>query len=466
MSLLYKTFKLYDHNYIYDSNTNSIIKISEQDYLALTRINENTAQEHDFDILRNYQQRGYCKDIEIKEVKHPAVYSMEHYLNQRLEKITLQVTQKCNMRCGYCVYSGLYKNRSHSNLEMSFETAKKAIDFLIKHSGGITNPYIAFYGGEPLLRFNLIKDCVSYCRKNYSDRNIKYSISTNGTLLTKEIVQFLFDNDFSVLISLDGPKDVQNLERKFVNNKGSFDIIMCNLDMIRKNFPDYIKKISLNSVVSPKYNYEKIIDFFDQDQFRDFTITVSYANSDNLKDKMIFAESFYFIDSYERTKVFLWLLGKIREDNLHRVFKEKIKQEVVKNKINYSPIKMMPEVCSPSGPCIAGTARLFVDVNGFLYPCEKVSEKSDVMRIGDLDNGFDISKATKLTSIGEITADKCKKCWCILHCGMCACFADDNNSLSPTLRLSHCDGLRNNALENMKNLCFLSEQGFYFPPQL
>lgn len=94
--------------------------------------------------------------------------------------------------------------------------------------------HLGFYGGEPLLEIELIKKCVDYIQKNVEGKRITFGITTNGTLLTGEVLQFLYDNDFSITISLDGPKEDHDACRKFANGKGSFDIVVKNISEAKR----------------------------------------------------------------------------------------------------------------------------------------------------------------------------------------------------------------------------------------
>ncbi len=144
--------------------------------------------------------------------------------------ITLQVTQNCNLHCSYCAYSGNYENRSHKALNMDIETAKKGIDYLIEHSPDNEIVDIGFYGGEPLLTFNLIKECVAYAEKKAEGKNMMFNLTTNGTLIKPEMIDFFEKHNVSITISIDGPREIHDLNRKFAHSgTGSFDIMMKNL---------------------------------------------------------------------------------------------------------------------------------------------------------------------------------------------------------------------------------------------
>jgi len=161
--------------------------------------------------------------------------------------ITLFVTTDCNLRCDYCY------NAELKNSELNFEKARKIIDWFYQQTYAPERG-IAFFGGEPLLKFDLIKKIVQYGKIKYPE--IVYSITTNGTLITKENIELLKSFKY-VSVSIDGPKEVHNLHRKFKNGKGSFDSI--NFAYLKN-----LKNLHINSVITPQniYHFHKTILFF------------------------------------------------------------------------------------------------------------------------------------------------------------------------------------------------------------
>ena len=251
-----KLFHTIDYFYCYDVNTNSIIRINKETYHDIQKClrGENV----DALSINKLQGRGYLKpnDKNIK-VQHSALSSIEQYMNGNLRQLILQVTQNCNLRCKYCVYSGSYINRTHTNKRMTFETAKKAVDFYFSHSTNKDVGIISFYGGEPLLEFELIQEIVAYCRKLYRGKNVRFNMTTNATLLTDAIVKYLYENDFNLTISLDGPQNVHDQSRVFADNhSGTFEKIMENLDEIGQKYPVYMNNISFNAVLDTSNDFQ------------------------------------------------------------------------------------------------------------------------------------------------------------------------------------------------------------------
>ena len=96
--------------------------------------------------------------------KHPDLDYIQVFLQNHLDTLLLQVSQGCNLRCEYCIYSGEYNNRTHQNKMMSWDTAKGTIDFIVERSADCKTLYFGFYGGEPLCNFSLIKRCIEYIK--------------------------------------------------------------------------------------------------------------------------------------------------------------------------------------------------------------------------------------------------------------------------------------------------------------
>ena len=98
----------------------------------------------------------------------------------------------------------------------------------------------------------------------------------------------------------------------------------------------------------------------------------------------------------------------------------------------------LPEQGIPGGPCVPGKRRLFVSTDGTFYPCEKVNELSEAMKIGDVDTGIDFEKAERLLNIAALTPDKCRNCWAFHHCLVCQRYAVGDGDLDPEIKNSHC----------------------------
>lgn len=208
---LAKTIKTESGLYIYDALSNKFALVnSEQDLLD---------DKYYAAFLRDNDFRDVKKKCEF-EVKYPlSKDELTDMFNKKVKSITLALTEQCNLRCKYCGYMAKYMDHNYHIKEMTKETAFKAIDFLMKHSQESDVCNIGFYGGEPLLKINLIKECVAYVKERYPFRQPTYNITTNATLIEEKIAIFLIENNFKITISLDGPYREQNKYR--VDRKGN-----------------------------------------------------------------------------------------------------------------------------------------------------------------------------------------------------------------------------------------------------
>jgi uncharacterized protein len=444
--------------YIYDGNRNAIIKIEEDDYQALTEAKKGG----DFDngIVKKYQEKGFLMPSTLKNINHPETGVLEFHIKNCMEKITLQLTQECNMRCNYCTYSGNYENRGHNRKKMTLDTAKKGIDFLLEHSRDRQTVNIGFYGGEPLLEKALLKECVEYAESRFAQKKLTFTITTNGTLLDDEIVEYFIAHDFSVMISLDGPREIHDRNRKMANGKGSFDRIMENVKRVQEKYPEFFTKISFNVVLNPENDFQCITDFFSaRDVLNSEHVTMNSLADNYAKNLPEYDEKYFSDSAYEQFKLYLWLLKKISKKNVSKLFIQDFSR--IKQSYDFLvPIATLPETCHPAGPCLPGVKRPLITVDGKILPCERVNEESEVMALGDVDQGISLEKAKKILNVGQISANECKTCWCFLHCRMCGAAADDNHCFSKEKKLRNCVNVKLAVLEKMKNICFLMEHGF------
>ncbi|MCL2284793.1 MAG: Cys-rich peptide radical SAM maturase CcpM, partial [Firmicutes bacterium] len=423
------------------------------EYDALSDVTHDRHKE----VLQAFQDKGYCLPGKLRKIQHPECPMLPYHMKSRIQQLILQIVQRCNLFCEYCSYSGRYSQRTHANLDMSLETAYKSIDFLMKHSTDLESVYISFYGGEPLLALETIKCCVEYIKREYPERKVQYNTTTNGTLFTEEAVSFLQAEKFIVMISLDGPAFVHDKHRKFLDGQGSFDTVMQSVEYIKENFPELYKNISFNAVISPENDYKCVKDFFDAETvLQDSMLRSVPVNDLGSKVAVEYDDNYFVTSRREIMKVLLCALGFISPKSVSKLFISGFSniQTFRKSIDAYMPL---PETAHHSGPCLPGVLRLFVDVNGDFYPCERVSETSEAMRIGHIDTGFDIGKAEKLLSIGELTEEECLNCWNLRFCGLCAAFAEKDGKLDKLTKLSSCSMMINDSEYKLRVLCLFRE---------
>lgn len=470
---LVKLFKVSNADcYFYDTNRNEIVQISPKfyDYLeeffngGLTS-SSNVLLQKKFD---EYKHHGYFSEHHPSVIEHPMSDYLEDILDDKIETITLQVTQNCNLRCQYCPYTGnYYTNRVHNDKKMSFAMAKKGVDFLASHSRYTNEVAISFYGGEPLLEIELISEVMAYAKSLFKHKELIFSITTNGTLMTDRIMQLLSENKVRLLFSLDGPESVHDVNRKYASGKGSFKDVLKNIKHLKDTFPDYFREfVAINTVMDNNVDIMQIDEFYSSEEtFSGVLVQTTITNpayvKEDTEDLLIRKDQKEIID-YEFGK-YLYLLYKLKRisKNESRIFKNYF-DDLEKTVRELTSAKSLPDKFHPSGPCIPGRKKLFMTVDGVFFPCERIDELSPVGQIGSIDTGIDIEKANALLNVGKITENQCKKCWAISQCKVCFIHADDGHTLNADKRLLRCQDVKENVLENFKDICLLKKYHYDF----
>lgn len=429
--------------YFFDANKNTVIEVDKSLYDFLYKwihfgfdANEYNADCKIQNAICELQEKGFLSCNRPQKIEHPLSLYVKDYLQNNLKRLILQVTQNCNMRCQYCNFSGTgILSRTHQNKNMDLKVALKAIDFFRDHSGDSDEIEISFYGGEPLLVFSTIKATVEYAIEKLSDKKIKFSMTTNGTVFNKEIILYLAKYNFKLTISVDGPSDYHDTNRRMAcDGSGSFSSVYNNLLKIRDLVPDYYSTIEFNAVIEPDRDLQKIEDFFNADvAFKDNHVIINRVN-DLLTDQKYEDTEEYIIQ--QETILFKSLLEQIVY-NKSKYYSRNIN---ILNSLKYTMRSLEPILVQShhEGPCLPGYNRLFVDIYGVFRICEKASELSNHMIIGDLDNGFNYHSINKLLNIGKLTEESCLNCWLIRQCRICPTAIDGIVELSKELKEKQC----------------------------
>lgn len=417
------TFLLDNEYYMYDVNKNQVIKITNESYKILEEIKTKDAALNNE--LLELKSRGYLSSNRPEVIRHPATDSLDTLISRNLSLLTIQLTQNCNLRCSYCPYtSNDGTNRIHSNKSIAIETAKKAILFLREHSVDSDNVTIGFYGGEPLLEEKLLIELVEYANNIFYGKKIGYTITTNGTLLKYDTLKFFQENSFSLIFSLDGPKRINDMNRKYLHNNNSvFESVINKINLVYESFPDLFKRTSINMVIDTSNDIEEYESLFEENSaIKKINVLSSIVEDHYNNNKNIYSES--FITQYElRKQQYMDFLFKYNKTNticdninFYNSLFSPIMERVV-NGLYYS--NTLGNCACPSGQCYPGHTRLMVDVNGNFYPCERVSEQCKFNIIGNIDDGIDNEKTNFILNIGHNGENDCSNCFAIRHCDMC-----------------------------------------------
>lgn len=240
-----------------------------------------------FEELETLRKRGYLSSKTLESLEYP-LGDIQNQIENNVGQLVLQVTQSCNLACSYCPYANTTDNslqRNHANKHMSLETAKKAVDFLLAHSLGCEQLSISMYGGEPLIDFELIKAIVNYANQIACGREITYNLTTNGTLVTDEMIDFFVANSINVMFSIDGPKQIHDINRRTVKGNGSFDAAFNNFVKLWNATKDAKAKPTINMVLDPENDLDEVFSLFSHPIFtnEDIVVYADMAEDDQLE---------------------------------------------------------------------------------------------------------------------------------------------------------------------------------------
>jgi len=438
-----KTFRTEKQFYYFDTGTGKVLQCSENVYLILKQLEEanyfdpvtlnipeSQLLEAVKDIKNSIEAENIMKAPFVKTLTGEQTECLEQS-TKNLKQICLELTEKCNLRCDYCIYhEDNMKFRNYGSSEMDFKTAKKAIDYFFKY---VTNDeaFIAFYGGEPLLKFDLLKQCVDYIL----GRNEKalFTMTTNGTLLTPDIAEYLSSiPNFNIVFSIDGDKFTHDRCRKTISGNGSFDAAFAGFKNAIAAYGDKAySHISINTVVSPPFDFstfDRMQDFFDRETkgiLKQYSY-VEYPDDDEYQSQI---ESLHDRSDDDWQPVFAWQKNSTRKDESLFTWEATVKSLLI---IHKRLICEEPVDCYKfNGCCVPGGRKLYVTTHGKFKACERMGESPD---IGDVDNGLNIETINKyyVDNYIKSSVEDCNKCWAVNLCGLCyaTCFDKDGINLS------------------------------------
>ncbi len=461
--------------YIYETHTNSILKV----HPVVLEIIDDTFKLDDAAVLNKYKHELPPNDIEealegIKNLKEQNVLSdfkipsmslsakketLEKVKDKILGNMTqliFNVTEACNLRCRYCIYSGTYKERRNHNKdnEISWETAEKAIDYFLSNSDKSAARYVTFYGGEPFLRFDFIKKAIEYI--SGKDPDLHFSITSNGTVINREIIDFLSKHNAKLTISLDGPERIHDRNRLFVNQSGTHQTVSQAIELIKNEFPEfYAERLRFNAVLTPHENNLSLIDYFSSKNFsflKDETkLNIGLVNPE--ENSYIEDCGYYeFLKQYMNNMRELYRDRHTQKGELQEIHAARCLLDRRIKQIHFRSHKRLSEYTFywPNGICIPGMRSLFVSADGAYYPCEKLYDYQD-MNIGRVDSGIDVEKiAGYIDEYSSVMISDCQKCWAFRLCSECFLSIRENKTFKLKKRRKYCANQKRGAVLALK----------------
>ncbi len=341
-----------------------------------------------------------------KLYKDGALFSDDSYIPKQVRQsapikaLCLHVSHDCNLRCKYCFAA---TGDFHTGRKiMDFETAKRAIDFVIERSGTRRNLEVDFFGGEPLMAWETVKKTVEYARSIEAkhNKNFRFTITTNGVLLDDEKIEYINREMSNAVLSLDGRKDVNDNLRIRVDGSGSYDTIV----------PKFQKLVASRG---------------DKDYYVRGTFT--HHNLDFDRDVLHMADLGFEQVSVEPVVSDPKLPWALQESDLEEIYSryDILADELLKRKREGKGFNFFHFMIDlEQGPCIikrlrgcgAGYEYTAITPEGDIYPCHQFVGQSDY-KLGNLyDNTFNFELSDRFGALNVYTREDCGNCWAKFYC--------------------------------------------------
>ena len=385
---------------------------------------------------------------------------IKRFAESSLMQLVLLLTESCNLRCRYCIYSDLYPDtRTYTSIKMSFETACQAVDYFFSLVKPLVrrNPAkkvgITFYGGEPLLEINLLRKLVPYIIKN-APCEVIFNLTTNATLLNQETIDFLIENNFGIALSIDGPQEEHDRNRVFPNGKGSFTIAWKNIQALKRRKIDPTRLLFV-SVYDWRTDLQAASQFFLHHIGRmavgGFVNSVSEVGTDYYKQ---FTHDDY--EKYCQQKSLLW------KEYLQYLMHEKPISPYTKSLFDLAIIGIYfrPRLNDvrfppfPVGSCCVPGMKMAVRPDGKIDICERVN---GTFPIGHLETGLNFDRIEELIhKYNNKVTENCFNCPMTRLCNLCFALSNTNGSFEiPT---GYCESMRKTFLDHLEAYCSILEE--------
>lgn len=393
--------------------------------------------------LEEIQKMGFLKHHEFQRENPYTLDIIKQNLNNELYGLFLNITTKCNLSCSYCVFGGDYDNHNPlEQQEMSWETARAAIDFFLARAKKEGELRVDFFGGEPLLAFPLIKRIVATLKEELRPRNqdIFITISSNGTVMNDEILDFLLEHNAILQISIDGEKEIHDANRKFKNSTtGSFDTVMKKLAMIHDRDLDYFSsKVILKAVVTTESMDADGADFFQLPlikllrEKRRFTL-INKSPHYNLKK-----DADYFDRIHKLAKVLLEKKNASTLDELVEDLNPKMKGMFFMTLSEFFLIQVSIAVYFDPDKPVPFRKDCLIGIEGCVNPDGSISicYQSNSFIIGNvLENKYYYDKIEEFHTKRYSRSNACKTCFVQRFCQLCySRISEKNDRLSASLQ--------------------------------
>ena len=416
-------YKMNGYNIVLDSCSGTIHVVDEPVYDVIAMFQDNDEDTITQVVCDKYKVRGDVTEADVREciedikglIKEGKLFSPDTFADMAgtfkehsgnvIKALCLHVAHTCNLNCDYCFAS---QGKFHGERAlMSFEVGKRALDFLIENSGTRTNLEVDFFGGEPLMNWEVVKQLVEYARsvEKQHGKNFRFTLTTNGVLIDDDVIDFANREMSNVVLSLDGRKEINDLKRVDYAGNGSYDIIV----------PKFKKMVEARG---GKNYYMRG--------------TFTHANPDFTEDVFHMADLGFTELSMEPVVCAPSDPAALTEADMEIVKEqyEILAKDMLRRSREGNPITFYHYMLDlTGGPCIykrisgcgSGTEYMAVTPWGDLYPCHQFVGDEE-FRLGDIWQGVTNNNIREdFRSCNVYARPECGECWAKLYCsGGCA----------------------------------------------
>ena len=411
MSLIHKYIQDSEY-YVIDVNSGALHVVDE---IVYDLLDDNSLREKEA-LIESFKEKYKVEDIEeayseiLSLIKEEMLYTGDLYKAIAMESgekesyikaLCLNVIHDCNLRCKYCFADeGEYHG---ARSVMSAEVGKKAIDFVIEKSGPRKNIEVDLFGGEPLMAFDTIKEIVEHAKvqEKLHNKSIRFTMTTNATLLNDEIMKYMDENMGNIVLSIDGRKSVNDKVRVRADGTGSYDRILPNI--------------------------KKMVDMRDKSKAYYVRGTFTRENTDFFEDIKHMADLGFKEISIEPVVLPKEHVLSLREEDLPVIFEQydKLYKDMLQRHADGNEFKFYHfNIDLKGGPCVykrisgcgAGHEYIAVTPDGDIYPCHQFVGNKDFL-MGDIYNGMHNKKMELEFKEAHIyNKPKCTDCWAKFYC--------------------------------------------------
>ena len=415
-------YKLNGYNIVIDVASGSVHSVDDVAYDAIGMFESKSRDEITDCLLKKYAGKPDVTAEEISDLLDDIQYLKDdkklftkdiyegHSFNLKLrgnvvKALCLHISHACNLNCEYC-FAAQGKYHGQSAL-MSFEVGKRALDFLIENSGSRKNLEVDFFGGEPLLNFEVVKQLVEYARsiEKEKGKNFRFTLTTNGMLIDDDVIEFCNRECHNVVLSLDGRKEIHDAKRPTPAGGGSYDIIL----------PKFKKLVEARG---GKGYYMRGTFTHQNTDFTDDIFHMADLGFTELSMEPVVCKP---DEPYALTQEDLPVLMEQYEI----LAKEMIRRRKAGNGFTFYhymiDLKAGPCIYKRISGCGSGTEYMAVTPSGDLYPCHQFVGDEKYLMGNVFDGVTNTEIREEFAKCNVYAREECKDCWARLYCsGGCA----------------------------------------------